>query len=191
MTATQLVAALLLPLLLTAVVEAADTDDGTTLVWNVSNPKGLEWRIVNDTVMGGVSRSRVNVTNDVARFTGEVSLENNGGFASMRTRSTDLKLPAEANAFLIRVKGDGKTYRFVVRRKGAGEDFNYQLPFETKAGEWSEVRLPMEQFEASWHGRPRPEEPTLRAPMAEYVGIIIAEQTGSFQLEVEWIKAVR
>ena len=43
------------------------------------------WQVVNDDVMGGVSTSRFSVTNGVAVFRGEVSLENNGGFASVRS----------------------------------------------------------------------------------------------------------
>ena len=44
------------------------------------------WQIVNDDVMGGVSTSKFQVlTNGGAIFSGVVSLENNGGFASVRS----------------------------------------------------------------------------------------------------------
>jgi len=43
------------------------------------------WQVVNDDVMGGVSASNFGVTNGAAVFRGAVSLENNGGFASVRS----------------------------------------------------------------------------------------------------------
>ena len=48
-----------------------------------------DWRIINDTVMGGVSRSRFEATEDGAVFTGEVSLDRGGGFVSMRSPEGD------------------------------------------------------------------------------------------------------
>lgn len=44
-----------------------------------------EWRIVNDGVMGGVSKSSIALTADGhGKFAGYVSLQNNGGFASIQ-----------------------------------------------------------------------------------------------------------
>ena len=44
-----------------------------------------EWIIVNDGVMGGLSSSRfTDSDSSFATFNGELSLENNGGFASVR-----------------------------------------------------------------------------------------------------------
>ena len=53
---------------------------------NTSNNIGLEnWRIVNDDVMGGISTSELYLNDDKNLiFNGNLSLENNGGFASSR-----------------------------------------------------------------------------------------------------------
>jgi monofunctional biosynthetic peptidoglycan transglycosylase len=53
---------------------------------NTGENVGLEnWRIVNDDVMGGISKSNLYLnSNGNLIFEGEVSLENNGGFASCR-----------------------------------------------------------------------------------------------------------
>jgi hypothetical protein len=50
-----------------------------------ANTNAPGWQVVNDGVMGGLSASAFCVTNGVAVFRGEVSLVNNGGFASMRS----------------------------------------------------------------------------------------------------------
>jgi monofunctional biosynthetic peptidoglycan transglycosylase len=43
------------------------------------------WQIVNDAVMGGVSDGEFRLAKGVAIFSGNISLENNGGFASVRS----------------------------------------------------------------------------------------------------------
>ena len=50
-----------------------------------SEEKSGQWYIVNDGVMGGISESEITLNDDgTATFRGDVSLENNGGFASVR-----------------------------------------------------------------------------------------------------------
>ena len=73
------------------------------------------WYVVNDSVMGGVSNSKVNKSEEnTLRFTGTVSLENNGGFASMRTRPGDYDLGG-FRGIQIRVRGDGNKYKFRIK----------------------------------------------------------------------------
>ena len=63
----------------------------------------LSWVVVNDTVMGGVSSSSIEVA-DPMTFSGTLSLEQNGGFVSMRART-----PAGAfdGARAVRLELDG------------------------------------------------------------------------------------
>ena len=47
---------------------------------------GLKWRITDDRVMGGRSQGKFEITKqDTMRFSGNLSLENNGGFSSVRS----------------------------------------------------------------------------------------------------------
>lgn len=63
------------------------------------------WYVINDSVMGGVSNSQVTQTQESLLFTGNVSLDNNGGFASIRT---ELNTQSQnTKAIVLRVKGDG------------------------------------------------------------------------------------
>ena len=157
-------------------------------LWNVDNPMGLEWRIVNDTVMGGVSSSRFEVKENVGVFSGSLSLENNGGFASMRTVPQDLNLSDQVKKFIVRVKGDGRTYKLTVRRHGSYDGVNYQLKFGTVAGEWVEVDLPLAKFKPSWRGRPV-NDPELVAPDVRSIGVMLADKKpGTFRVEIDWIK---
>lgn len=52
-----------------------------------------EWMNVNDGVVGGVSEGEFKITEQkTLEFVGKLSLENNGGFASVRTRPKGLGL---------------------------------------------------------------------------------------------------
>ena len=69
------------------------------------------WRVVNDDVMGGVSKSQVyeNLEGYI-EFSGNVSTDNNGGFASLRYNCG--KITVEDNTkIILKVKGDGKKYQ--------------------------------------------------------------------------------
>ena len=69
-----------------------------------------KWQAVNDGVMGGVSDGRLRITPvKTLEFFGTLSLENNGGFASVRTKPTDLDVKAigaMASGFLSKHRGE-------------------------------------------------------------------------------------
>jgi monofunctional biosynthetic peptidoglycan transglycosylase len=147
------------------------------------------WQIVNDDVMGGVSRSGFRLTNGVAVFRGEVSLENSGGFASVRSLPDRHDL-TRCDAFVIRVRGDGRRYKFTARTARNFDNAIYQTVFTTMKGEWEEHRLPLKQFVPTFRGRVLSGEPPLNPAKITSVGFLISDkQEGPFQLEVAWIKA--
>jgi hypothetical protein len=150
------------------------------------------WQIVNDDVMGGVSVSRFEqATNGSAIFSGEVSLEHNGGFASVRSSPVQQQF-AGLDAFIVRVRGDGHRYKFTVR---TGTDFNsplYQCAFSTKRGEWQEHRLAFKDFVPTFRGRELTGVPPLDPARLKSVGFLIADkQAGAFRLEIASIRATR
>lgn len=66
-----------------------------------------EWFSINDAVMGGVSLGEfVQREPGIARFCGQVSFENNGGFSSVRSRLIRTSL-AGYEGIEMRVRGDG------------------------------------------------------------------------------------
>jgi hypothetical protein len=146
------------------------------------------WQVVNDDVMGGISTSSFRLTNGVALFQGKVSLENNGGFASVRSLPARHDL-AGSDAFVVRVRGDGRSYKFTARTDPSFDSAIYQCAFTTKKGEWEEHRLPFKQFMPTFRGRVLAGEPPLDPAKVTSVGFLISDkQAGPFQLEVAWIK---
>jgi monofunctional biosynthetic peptidoglycan transglycosylase len=148
------------------------------------------WQIVNDDVMGGVSTSRFQIlTNGGAVFSGVVSLENNGGFASVRSSPTRHDLTG-CGWFVIRLRGDGHRYKFTARMETGFDAPLYQCAFETKRGEWEEHRLTFKDFVPTFRGRILTDVPPLNPAKVASVGLLIADkQDGAFRLEMSWIKA--
>ena len=146
------------------------------------------WSPVNDVVMGGVSRSSFALVQPgIARFAGRVSLENGGGFASVRTASRDWDA-ARASAILLRVLGDGRTYKFTVRADDGFDGVQYQCRFTPPAGEWTDIRLPLESFAATFRGRAVPGAPPLDPRRVRALGFMISDkQAGEFALLVDSI----
>jgi len=160
-------------------------------LFDFANATSASWQIVNDDVMGGVSTSSFRITNGVAIFSGSVSLKNNGGFASVRSLPVRHDL-GNADSFVIRVRGDGRRYKFTVRLGQSFDSAIYQCGFTTKKGEWEEHRLPLKDFAASFRGRRLPDEPPLNPAQVTSVGFLISDQqAGAFQLEIGWIKCGR
>jgi len=96
---------------------------------------------------------------------------------------------AGCDAFVIRVRGDGRCYKFTARTERSFDSAIYQTVFTTKEGQWEEHRLPFKQFVATFRGRVLSSEPPLDAAKVTSVGFLISDkQDGPFQLEVAWIK---
>ncbi len=150
-----------------------------------------EWNVINDGVMGGVSTSQFAHQTDKAVFSGIVSLENNGGFASVRSAPEPFDLSA-FQGIALQVRGDGRSYKFNIRTENSRDGVNYRSAFVTKAGEWITVELPFADFQPSFRGRTVPEAPPLDTAHIVTLGFLIADQqAGPFRLEVARISAIK
>jgi monofunctional biosynthetic peptidoglycan transglycosylase len=158
------------------------------LLFDFVSPTNATWQIVNDDVMGGVSTCSFQITNSVAIFRGELSLENNGGFASVRTMPAKFDL-GDASEFVLRVRGDGRRYKFTARTESSFDSPLYQSTFATAQGEWQEIRLPLKDFVPTFRGRVLTGESPLSPGKLTSIGFLISDkQAGPFRLEVAWIK---
>jgi monofunctional biosynthetic peptidoglycan transglycosylase len=137
--------------------------------------------------MGGQSSSALAIADSALVFSGHVSLVNNGGFASVRSAVIEPRF-ADAKAIILRVMGDGKSYKINLKTDGSLDGVQYQARFQPGAGVWETVRLPFARFVATYRGRRVPEAPPLRSAEIRTVGLMISErQAGPFKLKVDWI----
>lgn len=146
------------------------------------------WRIVNDGVMGGLSSSKVILNDDVIIFSGNVSLENNGGFASLRSPVRDYNFE-EFSGIEIKIKGDGKRYSVSMKETTYFSGYFYTSTFETKNGEWIIVRIPFDQFKLYYFGRETNSSKKILLNNIKEISLLIGDkQEGGFITEVDYIK---
>lgn len=149
-----------------------------------------KWSTINDVVMGGVSNSAFKINSDgTATFSGNVSLENNGGFASVRTLPQDFNLDG-FSVLSIKVKGDGKKYKFRLRTDDNFDGISYEIGFSTIKDEWIEQKFKFKDFVPVFRGRILKEISPLNPKEIKQMGFLISDkQEGKFSLIIDWIKA--
>lgn len=146
------------------------------------------WYTIVDGVMGGRSTGKVSYEKESMIFSGNLSLENNGGFSSIRgpRGSSDM---SEFDTVKLRVRGDGRTYSFMIEPDTRFYQPYFKYEFSTEADTWTEVALPIHEFNGFIMGR------TVRVGLPdeilqdiERVGFMLSDKKpGDFRLEVDYI----
>jgi NADH dehydrogenase [ubiquinone] 1 alpha subcomplex assembly factor 1 len=149
-----------------------------------TNPKTMRdcW-IVNDSVMGGVSQSSLREDPHGMFFEGQVSLENNGGFASMRS---SVQFPPGTQVLELLAKGDGKQYKLVLRTATAPR-VTYAADFIAEPT-WQSHRFNLNQFKSTFRGQAI-DAPTLSfADVIEFGILISNNQAGRFAIQLKTLQ---
>lgn len=145
-----------------------------------------DWFIVNDGVMGGRSSSALNRGDEAAVFEGEISLENNGGFASFRVCVPEGAL-AGASRLRVRLRGDGRRYQLRLRHGHDRGGVAYKAAFDAPEQDTT-VAIPLMDFEATYRGSRPPGAGPVDPARVGQVGILLADgEPGPFRLEIQWI----
>ena len=151
-----------------------------------TNPRTLNdlW-VVNDGVMGGVSQSRFSHDPEGVLIEGIVSLENGGGFASVRS---PIVVPVGATALNVTMRGDEKLYKLVLRTDASTRAPLYQAEFFATR-EWKIHRFVSSDFKASFRGR-SVDAPELVFSAVREIGVLIAnQQSGTFRLQIKNVQS--
>ena len=145
----------------------------------------LSWNIVDDTVMGGRSRGSFKINNNVGEFKGYLSLENNGGFSSVRAYYPyDL---IGISSITLRIKGDGRKYNFRVRTN-KNSWASYSHSFSTESNTWQEITLNIQDFFPTYRGYNVQNVQRLSELLIREIGIMISDKNeGNFALMIDWI----
>ncbi|MCH2229277.1 MAG: CIA30 family protein [Crocinitomicaceae bacterium] len=144
------------------------------------------WKIVNDVVMGGISNSTISLNSEgFGVFKGNVSTENNGGFASVR-----LKLPRfnihNSTQLKIRLKGDGKNYQFRLKERSSYY-YSYITEFST-SGSWETIIINLNDLYPSFRGRRLNQDNFDGSSFEELSFLIANKKSESFILELDKIE---
>ena len=163
--------------------------DDTLLLFDFTKPTSVNvWNAIDDRVMGGISRSRLR--HDPAGhavFEGTVSLERNGGFASVRS-SPAPRGKAGAAVCVIELRGGAKQFKLSFLTEDGFDSLHYQAGFAPDTHDWQTIRLPLAVFRASFRGRDVPGAPALDPARIRQVGLMNAgRQAGPFALDIRRI----
>jgi len=151
-----------------------------------------QWQTVNDGVMGGVSKGNFKISDEkTMEFFGTLSLANNGGFASVRSKARKLGLE-KGDTLVAKVRGDGREYTLNLYPNRSRTAFSYRATVQTEKDEWIEIKVPLDEFEATSFGRVVKEAGPVKPEEVTSVGFLLGDKkAGPFKMEVEWIKVER
>ena len=132
-------------LALTLSLSRAESPPVAKVLFDFGDPAAMSgWEVEDDVIMGG--RSKSTLVRDPAGhivFSGDVSLENDGGFASIQNHFDPIDVSDFQHA-VIRLKGDGKDYRYLVEAEKGARHY-YVAEFST-SGDWQEIRIPLREM---------------------------------------------
>lgn len=148
---------------------------------NISN-----WRIVDDGVMGGRSNGSFSLTKSGhGLFKGTISLENNGGFSSVRHTFKAVDVSGFSQ-LCVRLKGDGKPYQLRIKHDSS-EFYSYIYPFTT-SGDWETIAIDLENFYPSYRGQRLRRPNFSHAVIEELVFLFGNKKEESFTLLLDTIE---
>ena len=144
------------------------------------------WLIVDDNVMGGKSLSTFKLNTDgYGVFGGSISLENNGGFCSVRYSFEKVKLKGNSK-IRIKLLGDGKNYQFRIK-SNSGDYYSYITTFST-SGVWQETEISLKDMYPSFRGR-RLDKPNFSEDYFEEITFLIGnKKKEDFKLMIDRIE---
>jgi len=115
------------------------------------NTNIFDWKIIDDVVMGGKSNGQFKIDSDGnGVFSGDVSLENNGGFSSVRYQFEKINTTKDSKV-IIRLKGDGKVYQFRIKNN-RNTYYSYITNFKT-TGDWENIIINLKDLYPSFRGQ--------------------------------------
>ncbi|PTO59756.1 CIA30 family protein [Vibrio splendidus] len=156
---------------------------GTNMIDFTQASEHQNWTVTNDDVMGGISTGELIYVDNMSRFRGELSLENNGGFSSVK-RSIESPAHEIDGAELVFI-GDGRTYQLRLTTSKDGNRVQYKHDFDTIKGEQLNKVFHFNDFQAVFRGRLLSDAPELKALDIKQIGFLIADkQPSPFELDL-------
>ncbi|AXG72339.1 Complex I intermediate-associated protein 30 (CIA30) [Kordia sp. SMS9] len=147
------------------------------------------WKITNDGVMGGLSEGDYRITDDSVVFSGNISLENNGGFSSYRSNYQKRDLSSYKKIIIhYRSKQYAMGFTLEMDRRWYVPYYKVNLP--TTDWKWVTKEIIFTDFDRYNIGRKRDGKPT-QNELANIlrIGFISNEKkAGPFKIEIDYIK---
>ena len=175
---------------------------GSGVLFDFAQPQSVSgWSSVDDSVMGGISKSTTTWADTngsgALLFSGLMTTEQNGGFASTLGPADQIlgQAASGAKALGVNAIGDGRTYVLQLRAGQSGADrwIARFTPLDKPDGTTGNlVSIPLESFApVDRFLRPTtPRAPLDPATLVQISVYLIDEQVGNFRLAIKQITAI-
>lgn len=138
--------------------------------------------LVHDTVMGGRSSGNVRQQEDALVFSGNLSLANNGGFASVEFKLLRPLASATIEQLILNVIADGRRYQLRLKTAYLPQGVAYVAEFTPQKHRY-DYAFTLADFTGRYRGRSVLNLPALNFADVTHVGIMLADKTaGPFQI---------
>jgi hypothetical protein len=159
----------------------ASSEKQTVYLGNQANAN--DWRITNDGVMGGRSQGYITLNQDHGLFTGNISLDNNGGFSAMFTPIQALK--KNTKKVTVDIKGDGQIYQLRMIMYSNGYRISYNKAVTTQKDIRQTMTYQLSDFVATFRGRNIPNAPELTPDKIREIGFLMTKKkAGPFSIAI-------
>jgi len=161
----------------------------TTVLYQFNTDSDLRnWYVLDDVVMGGRSSGRIRLSPEGhGLYTGTISLENNGGFSSLRYRTQPVPLSPD-DRIRVRLKGDGNSYQLRVKQDRRNR-YSYMHEFET-GGAWQEIEVRLGDLHPVFRGRTMNRPDFDHFTIEEVIFLITNKRPEPFRLLIDKIELV-
>jgi hypothetical protein len=166
------------------VLKGMDQSDNIITIYNCAEQQALSgWQVVNDEVMGGRSEGRMSMDQaGNCLFSGNISLENNGGFSMVRYHTNIGRLANRFRQFKLKIKGDGREYQFRVKSV-LDQRHSYGYYFAT-TGNWQEIVIPFNKLIPIFRGN-QLSLPVYEGKNLQEVAFLTGKIPGNFRLHIQ------
>lgn len=184
--------------------ESSDIAQEPVFDFSKSNEIVSAWGTLDDVVMGGVSQSGLSLSGQgEAVFSGVVSVENSGGFASVRTKNFEPPFNFSGwQGMRLHVKGDGQRYKFILRNSDGWDSPAYIYGFDTQPEDWLFVDVPFEEMVPTFRAKSMPDAPAFDPAQVHSFQLMLSKfeydralnpqfEPGPFSLRIRSISAYR
>ena len=158
-----------------------------------SAEKNQEWKLLSDNIMGGVTKSKIEYTNNSVLLSGNISLDNYGGFSSIKTKYKSVDL-SKYNGIKIKFKSTNQKFAFTLEDNQDWTQPNYKREFSSKKDDtWEEVIIYFKDFQEIVIGETTGN--MMKSKSLKNIvrmGIMTYEKKeGPFNLEVDYIEFIK
>ncbi|MDP5037456.1 MAG: CIA30 family protein [Alishewanella sp.] len=142
--------------------------------------------LIHDTVMGGRSKgnARLMSENNGVLFVGDLSLENNGGFASIEFNLAQALPKQRFQQVVLATVADGRTYQLRLKTPYIPRGVAYVAEFKTTA-DVQRYAFNLADFQGRYRGRALTNMPELHFKDVQQVSLMLADKNpGPFRIEL-------